>query len=70
LRTTLIVSGMTCGHCVDSVRTALEDVSGVRSARVELDRGRAVVDYDEAETSPRELSVAVAEAGYQSEEGT
>lgn len=68
-RTTLNVNGMTCEHCVASVRTALQDLEGVRSARVDLDSGRAVVDYDDARTGPRELTTAVADAGYEAEPG-
>jgi copper chaperone len=64
-RTTLNVSGMTCNHCVHSVKSALEDVEGVRSARVDLDGGKALIDYDDALTSPRELTTTVADAGYQ-----
>jgi len=67
-KTTLDVTGMTCNHCVHAVRTALEALPGVRSARVELDRGRAVVEYDESRASPREMTTAVAEAGYEAEE--
>lgn len=69
MRTTLKVSGMTCNHCVQSVQSALQEVSGVRAARVDLQNGRALVDYDEAKTDPRELAGAVTEAGYQAEEG-
>lgn len=69
-RTTLDVSGMTCNHCVKSVKDALEEVGGVRSARVDLDAGTALVDYDDARTSPRELTTAVADAGYQATEGS
>ena len=68
MKTTLNVTGMTCNHCVSSVQGALQGVAGVRSARVDLERGRATVDYDEGKTNPRELSVAVADAGYQAEE--
>lgn len=66
-RSTLNVTGMTCDHCVAAVRTALEELPGVRSARVELENGRVVVDYDDAKASPRELTAAVADAGYQAE---
>lgn len=66
-RTTLNVSGMTCTHCVHSVQTALEQLAGVRSARVDLEHGRATVDYDDGKTSPREMTTAVADAGYQAE---
>ncbi|HUG39813.1 MAG TPA: heavy-metal-associated domain-containing protein [Longimicrobiales bacterium] len=68
MRTTLKVTGMTCDHCVHSVRSALENVTGVRSARVDLEQGRAVVDYEEGKTDPRKLAGAVADAGYQAEE--
>ena len=64
-RTTLDVTGMTCDHCAHTVKSALEDVQGVRSARVDLSGGKAVVDYDEGRTEPRELTTAVADAGYQ-----
>ena len=68
MRTKLNVTGMTCNHCVKSVQEALQDVDGVRSARVDLDGGRATVDYDDGKTNPRELSAAVADAGYQAQE--
>ena len=68
MRTTFNVTGMTCNHCVHSVQSALQGVEGVRAARVDLQQRRAVVDYDEGKTSPRELAGAVADAGYQAEE--
>ena len=68
-RTKLNVQGMTCNHCVSSVKNALEGVSGVRSARVDLDSGTAVIDYDDGKTEPRELASTVADAGYQASEG-
>ena len=67
-RTKLDVTGMTCNHCVHAVKSALEELAGVRSARVDLDAGTAVVDYDDAKTSPREMQAAVADAGYQAQE--
>jgi hypothetical protein len=59
-RWTFRVSGMTCSHCVAAVRDALGECSGVRSAEVDLDAGRASVigrdvDPDAAEKVIREL---------------
>jgi copper chaperone CopZ len=59
---------MTCNHCVAAVTSALEQTAGVRSARVDLQRGKAVVDYDDALAEPRELARVVAQAGYEAEE--
>ena len=64
-RTKLTVKGMTCNHCTNAVKTALEGLDGVRSARVDLDAGTAVVDYDDSKTEPREMGIAVADAGYE-----
>lgn len=67
-RTKLNVTGMTCNHCVHAVKSSLEELAGVRSARVDLDSGIAVVDYDDASADPREMLTAVADAGYQAKE--
>jgi copper chaperone len=66
-KTTLNVKGMTCGHCVGAVTRALEETAGVRSARVDLEAGKAVVDYDDALADPRELATVVAQAGYEAD---
>jgi copper chaperone CopZ len=60
----LNVSGMTCGHCVDAVRKALENQDGVTSAAVHLDRGAAEVQYEEGRVSPEQLVAVVEEEGY------
>lgn len=68
--TTLKVTGMTCGHCVSSVTEALESVAGVEHAQVDLQNGRATVEYDATRTSPDALASAVTEEGYKAEEIT
>jgi copper chaperone len=65
---TLKVDGMSCDHCVKAVTEALQSVSGVRTAEVDLGAGRAVVEYDEGATSPARLVGAVMEEGYSAEE--
>lgn len=65
---TLKVSGMSCEHCVRAVTSALTGTAGVRNAQVDLKAGKAVVDYDEGKTTPRELANAVSDEGYAAEE--
>ena len=65
---TLKITGMSCQHCVRSVVNALQSVEGVASATVDLGKGRAVVEYDPAHTSPRVLANAVMDEGYVAEE--
>lgn len=66
--TTLKVSGMTCQHCVRAVTQALESQDGVTRAEVDLQAGRARVEYDESRVSPDQLTTAVMEEGYTAEE--
>lgn len=67
--TTLKITGMTCGHCVAAVTKALRATDGVSSADVDLEAGRARVEYDETRTSPRALASVVTDEGYTAEEG-
>jgi copper chaperone len=57
------VLGMTCEHCVLSVREEVSEVAGVASVDVDLASGRMAVtgrDVDE-----QAVRAAVAEAGYE-----
>lgn len=64
------IGGMTCGSCVRHVRAALEGVTGVTSAEVNLERGNARVRYAAGAVATSDLFEAVRQAGYQaSEEG-
>ncbi|HUH13707.1 MAG TPA: cation transporter [Longimicrobiales bacterium] len=65
--TTLKVEGMTCGHCVQAVKVALEGLEGVRSAQVDLQSGRATVDYEEGRVEQRQMVGAIMDEGYTAE---
>jgi len=58
----LRIDGMSCQHCVMSVRRALESVEGVATAEVTV--GSARVLYDETKTDPEALRQAIEAAGY------
>lgn len=62
--TTLKIQGMTCNHCVMRVTKALKSVAGVQDAKVDLQKGEAVITYDDSKVTPEKLSFAVVEAGY------
>ncbi len=64
LTTTLKVSGMTCGHCVNHVTKALQAVPGVESAEVSLEDGIAMVT---GQIDAAVLIQAVVDAGYSAE---
>jgi copper chaperone len=57
----LTVTGMSCGHCEETVEDALDDVDGVTAASADNESDRVTVEGD-AETSA--LVAAVEDAGY------
>lgn len=59
----LNVEGMSCNHCVASVRKALEDLDGVREADVSLDDKKARVELDK-DLADEVLVKAVEDAGF------
>ena len=63
---TLTVTGMSCGHCVSHVKSALEGVEGVTTAEVSLEEGQADLTLS-AEVGDDALVAAVEAAGYQAE---
>ena len=61
--TTYTVSGMTCGHCVLSVKEEIGEIPGVQSVDVDLASGR--VDVAGAGVTDEQIRFAVAQAGYE-----
>lgn len=59
---TLQIDGMSCGHCVRSVKQALEATPGVAVKHVDV--GTATVEYDGRPESLDAIVKAVDEAGY------
>ncbi len=52
----LHISGMTCGSCPVTARTALKRLPGVLSAKVTLDDSLGVVTYDPRKVTPAEIA--------------
>ena len=61
----LKITGMTCGHCVGHVTTALTQLDGVHIKTVKV--GEALVDYDQREITPADIARAVDEVGYEAQ---
>ncbi|WJY01726.1 heavy-metal-associated domain-containing protein [Curtobacterium sp. 458] len=64
---TLLVTGMTCEHCVMSVTEELSEVDGVQGVEVDLVPGGSstVTVTSDAPVDDDVLCSAVAEAGYE-----
>ncbi len=67
-RIELRIDGMSCGHCVATVRGLLAAVPGVRSVDVSLEQGRAAVEAD-SHVRPADLLRALDGSGYDAHPG-
>ncbi|MCM3715445.1 copper chaperone CopZ [Alkalihalobacillus oceani] len=65
---TLIVKGMSCGHCVNSIEGNVGQLGGVKSVKVLLDKGKVLVEYDSKQVSLNEIKHVIEEQGYDIEE--
>lgn len=64
-RTTLTITGMTCGGCAAGVKIQLKRMEGVTSYDVSYEKGEAEVGYDPAKTTPEKIAESVAvKTGY------
>jgi copper chaperone CopZ len=62
----LEIKGMSCGHCVSHVKSALEGIEGVSEADVSLENHEAEVTLSD-EVVDADLIAAVEAAGYHAE---
>ncbi|MCP2338059.1 heavy-metal-associated domain-containing protein [Actinomadura rupiterrae] len=61
---TYTVTGMTCGHCVGSVKQEVGSIDGVTDVQVELASGKVTVTSDTA-LDDAAFRAAIDEAGYE-----
>ena len=66
-RTTIGIQGMSCGHCVASVKRALGQLEGVEVLEVTV--GSATVSYDPTAVTPERITRAIEDEGYTTEGG-
>ncbi|HZH92764.1 MAG TPA: cation transporter [Tissierellaceae bacterium] len=62
MKKTMMVEGMSCGHCEMAVKNALKELEGVQDVNVDLSTGKVEVEGDNLLDNL--LMEAVDEAGY------
>ena len=62
----LDVDGITCAHCVNTIRDAANKLVGI-SLRVEVDIGKkqVAVEFDERQAKIEEISDKIIEVGFE-----
>ena len=62
---TLVVSGMSCGHCKMSIEKALNTMEGVSVAVVNLDEKKVKVQFDGSKISLDQIKDTIEDQGYE-----
>lgn len=62
MKKTLLVEGMSCGHCEKAVKRALGELDGVKNVQVDLATKKVEVEGENLVDSV--LKEAIEEAGY------
>ncbi len=65
--TEIKVSGMTCSKCAVSVQKSLERTKGVKHAEVRVEKGLAIVMYDDARVNEQQLREAIHRTRFKAE---
>lgn len=62
MKKTILVEGMTCGHCEKAVKNALGELDGVKTVAVDLESKKVEVEGENL--LDEKLKEAIEEAGY------
>lgn len=66
--TTIHVEGMKCNICSASVTKALKATEGVEKVEVSVEKGEAVIQYDDAKVTEEKLREVINGTGFKSTE--
>ena len=61
----LEVNGMTCDHCVQTIKGTLNKIIGLNLIEINLDKSQVKVEFDESQTNIKILSGEIAALGFE-----
>jgi len=60
----ILIEGMSCQHCVNHVKNALEELDGIKSAKVSLENKSAEIELNH-DVDDEKIKSAIDEVGYE-----
>ena len=61
---TLNVEGMTCDHCVQTIKEAVNNLVGISRVEVDLENKQVAVEYDKALVKLDSITDKIVENGF------
>ena len=62
---TLNVEGMTCDHCVQTIKGAVNNLVGISRVEVDLENKQVAVEYDKALVELDSITDKIVEIGFE-----
>jgi copper chaperone len=62
---TLEVNGMTCDHCVQTIKGTLNKIIGLNLIEINLDKSQVKVEFNESQTNIKVLSGEIVALGFE-----
>jgi copper chaperone len=62
---TLEVNGMTCDHCVQTIKGTLNKIIGLNLIEINLDKSQVKVEFNENQTNSKILSGEIVALGFE-----
>ena len=62
---TLNVEGMTCDHCVQTIKEAVNNLVGISRVEVDLENKQVAVEYDKALVKLDSITDKIVEIGFE-----
>ncbi len=59
------VDGITCEHCVESIKEAMGIIDGVFSVDVDIEKKQVVVEFDEKLAKVEDFILKIEEVGFE-----
>ena len=59
------VDGITCDHCVATIKTAIESLSGIIRVNVDIQKKQVIVEFNESLKDSKKILGKIGEAGFE-----
>jgi len=61
----LNVDGITCDHCVNTIKKAVVSLVGISSVEVDIEKKQVIVEFDDKQAKSEDLIDKITEAGFE-----
>ena len=65
MKEVLNVDGITCEHCVKTIKEAIVNLVGIFSVQVSIEKKQVIIEFDEKQAKPEDLIDKITEAGFE-----